>query len=182
MTGAAYEIYGRGFGWCWRLRLDEGAVATGGRHHDQPRQVHDDIDHLRRALANVANDGDAIESTGVLDSQSLAENADGVDAATHDARLVVEEEPTPSGELPPDRDNWVWRLETPNAVLAYSAHRYPTEAATRGAARRFPEQGLGSLPVVLLTNRADWLGTEAGRDRSPFVRVVLARLPVGGCA
>ena len=155
VNDTAYEIYGRGFGWSWRLRLNRETVATGPRHYDRSRQARFEVDRIREALATVAGDEDAFASPSTLDPQLVAEEA-GVLSDVSNPSVVVEEEPTPSGELPPDRDNWVWRLETPNAVLAYSAHRYPTEETAGAAVRRLVELGPGALPVFLVAGEHRW--------------------------
>jgi hypothetical protein len=137
----AYEIYGRGFGWSWRLRVRESVVATGSRHFDTSAEARMAVDRVRAAAAVADGDATAFER-GEVD--------------VGDARVVVERDPTPSGDLPADRANWVWRVESSAEVFAHSADRFPTEAGARNAAERFLDRAVGALPLFLLGAEHEW--------------------------
>jgi len=96
MSTTAYEIYGRGFGWSWRLRVQERVVATGGHHYDTSREARNAVDRVRGAVASLTGDEEAFETEDISDPET-----------------IVREDPTPTGDLPEDRNNWVWQLQTP---------------------------------------------------------------------
>ena len=135
----AYEIYGRGFGWSWRLRVQERVVATGGHHHDTSREARQAVDQVRGAVASLTGDKEAFESEDISDPQT-----------------IVREDPTQSGELPQDRNNWVWQLQTPERTLANSADRFPTESDARNALDRFLERAAGALPMFMIGAEYEW--------------------------
>ena len=141
MSTTIYEIYGRGFGWSWRLRVQERVVATGGHHYDTSREARQAVDSVRGAVASLAGDKDAFESEDITDP-----------------RTVVREDPTPSGDLPQDRNNWVWELQTPERTLANSADRFPTESDARNALDRFLERAAGALPMFMVGAEYEWRG------------------------
>jgi len=135
----AYEIYGRGFGWSWRLRVQERVVATGGHHHDTSREARQAVDQVRGAVASLTGDKEAFESEDISDPQT-----------------IVREDPTQSGELPQDRNNWVWQLQTPERTLANSADRFPTESDARNALDWFLERAAGALPMFMIGAEYEW--------------------------
>ena len=144
----AYEIYGRGFGWNWRLRADGRVIATGAAHHDSSGTVRDVIDRVRAAVTTLDGDDHAFRDTTV-----------------RDPGMVVERIPTPEGELSSDRDDWVWRLETAEAVLGHSADRFSTETAVRTAAQAFLAAAVGGLPSYIVGAEYDW------QDAQPSIHV-----------
>ena len=125
MNEHGYEVYGRGFGWTWGLRDGPVVLATGGRHDDDSLDTRHEIDRVRAALAHLAGEDLAFASVEV-----------------RDPRFVVGQDLDPSGASR-EEDDWVWRLETPDRVLAHSGQRYPTEAAAREGIARFEELGRG---------------------------------------
>ncbi len=139
MSTTAYEIYGRGFGWSWRLRIQERVVATGGHHYDTSREARQAVDRVRGAVASVTGDDEAFESEAISDP-----------------RTIVREDPTPSGELPQDRNNWVWQLQTPERTLANSADRFPTESEARSALEQFIARAAGALPMFMIGAEYEW--------------------------
>jgi hypothetical protein len=139
MSRAAYEIYGRGFGWSWRLRIQERVVATGGHHYDTSREARQAVDRVRGAVASLTGDDEAFESVDI-----------------GDPRTVVREDPTPSGDLPQDRNNWVWQLQTPERTLANSADRFSTENLARNALDRFLTRATGALPMFMIGAEYEW--------------------------
>jgi uncharacterized protein YegP (UPF0339 family) len=139
MTTTAYEIYGRGFGWAWRLRGNERVIATGGHHYDTSRAARHAVDTVRAAVASLTDAEDTFDSEAVSDP-----------------RTIVREDPTPAGELPQDRANWVWQLQTPERTLANSADRFPTEADARQALEGFLERATGALPMFLVGAEYEW--------------------------
>jgi hypothetical protein len=138
VSTTAYEIYGRGFGWAWRLRVRDRVVATGGHHHETSREARQAVDRVRGAVATLT-DATAFES-------------DAVD----DPRTVVTQDPTPAGEFPRDRDNWVWQLHTPERTLANSADRFPTQTVARRALDEFLERATGGLPMFMVGAEYEW--------------------------
>lgn len=141
MTTAAYEIYGRGFGWAWRLRIQNRVVATGGHHYETSREARGAVDRVRAAVSSLTGDETAFESDDVSDP-----------------RTIVREDPTPEGDLPPDRDNWVWQLQTPDRTLANSADRFATEADARAALNKFLDRAAGALPMFMIGAEYEWRG------------------------
>jgi hypothetical protein len=141
MSTTTYEIYGRGFGWAWRLRIGERVVATGGHHHDTSREARGAVDRVRAAVAAVTGETDAFEHEDISD-----------------ARTTVREDPTPAGDLPADRDNWVWQLQTSDRTLANSADRFPTETDARADLERFLERAAGALPMFMVGAEYEWRG------------------------
>jgi hypothetical protein len=139
VSTTAFEIYGRGFGWSWRLRIQEAVVATGGHHYDTSREARREVDRVRAAVAALTGDEESFVSEDVSDP-----------------RAVVEEDPTPGGELPPDRNNWTWRVETPDSALAHSADRFPTESGAKTALDRFLDRAAGALPVFMIGAEHEW--------------------------
>jgi hypothetical protein len=135
----AYEIYGRGFGWSWRLRVQERVVATGGHHYDTSREARQSVDRVRGAVALLTGDEEAFENEEVTEP-----------------RTVVREGPTPSGDLPEDRNNWVWQLQTPERTLANSADRFSTEDDARGNLNRFLDSAAGALPMFMVGAEYEW--------------------------
>jgi hypothetical protein len=138
VSETVYEVYGRGFGWTWRLRDDQQVLAHGGRHHDDSLDTREEIDRTRAAIAQLGGDDVAFASPDV-----------------REPRFVVERDPAPSGEQRAD-DDWVWRLETADSVLAHSANRHPTEAAATESAKRFETIGAGALPVYNVGSEHEW--------------------------
>ncbi|AZQ15109.1 Mur ligase family CapB protein [Halorubrum sp. PV6] len=138
MNEHGYEVYGRGFGWTWRLRDGPVVLATGGRHDDDSLDTRHEIDRVRAALAHLAGEDLAFASVEV-----------------RDPRFVVGQDLDPSGASR-EEDDWVWRLETPDRVLAHSGQRYPTEAAAREGIARFEELGRGALPVYNVGSEHEW--------------------------
>jgi len=141
MSTTAYEIYGRGFGWSWRLRIQERVVATGGHHYDTSREARQAVDSVRGAVASLTGDDEAFESEDIADP-----------------RTVVREDPTPGGDLPQDRNNWVWELQTPDRTLANSADRFPTESEAKTALDRFLTRAAGALPMFMVGAEYEWRG------------------------
>ncbi|WP_212589818.1 Mur ligase family protein [Halorubrum sp. Hd13] len=141
MSTTAYEIYGRGFGWSWRLRVQERVVATGGHHYDTSQEARQAVDQVRGAVASLTGDKEAFESEDISDPQT-----------------IVREDPTPSGEIPQDRNNWVWQLQTPERTLANSADRFPTESEARNALDRFLTRAAGALPMFMVGAEYEWRG------------------------
>ena len=139
MSRTAFEIYGRGFGWSWRLSGPAEVLATGSRHYDTSRAAREAIDLVRAAVAELSGNEDSFRDT----------DADAPE-------ILVEQEPTPSGELPAERNNWVWRLQTANAVLGHSADRFPTDVAARSAADQFRDYAAGALPMFLIGAEYEW--------------------------
>ncbi|WP_239527745.1 Mur ligase family protein [Haloferax volcanii] len=139
MSRTAFEIYGRGFGWSWRLRGPAEVLATGSRHYDTSRAARDAIDIVRAAVAELSGNEESFPDTDV-------------DAPD----IIVEQEATPSGELPEERNNWVWRLQTANGVLGHSADRFPTEMAAQSAADQFLDYAAGALPMFLVGAEYEW--------------------------
>ncbi|MFB6352687.1 MAG: Mur ligase family CapB protein [Halobacteriales archaeon] len=137
MTEAVYEVYGRGFGWTWRLRDGEAVLAHGGRHDDDSLDTRRRVDRTRAALARLAGDDRSFGTDDV-----------------GEPRVVVEEEPDLSAEA--DGTDWVWRLETDDAVLAHSGERFPTESAARASVERFREVGVAALPVYNVGSEHSW--------------------------
>src|SRR6056297_3144119 len=133
MSRTAFEIYGRGFGWSWRLRGPAGVLATGSRHYDTSRAAREAIDVVRAAVAELSGNEKSFQDTDV-------------DAPD----IIIEQEPTPSGELPKERNNWVWRLQTANGVLGHSSDRFPTEVSAQSAADQFLDDAAGALPMFLV--------------------------------
>jgi hypothetical protein len=141
VSTTAYEIYGRGFGWAWRLRVQERVVATGGHHYETSRETRQAVDRVRGAVASLTGDPDAFENEEISEP-----------------RTIVREDPTPAGDLPPDRDNWVWQLQTPDRTLANSADRFATEADARTALDRFLGRAAGALPMFMIGAEYEWRG------------------------
>jgi len=139
MSTTAYEIYGRGFGWSWRLRVQERVVATGGHHYDTSREARNAVDRVRGAVASLTGDEEAFETEDISDPET-----------------IVREDPTPTGDLPEDRNNWVWQLQTPERTLANSADRFPIESDARHALDRFLERAAGALPMFMVGAEYEW--------------------------
>jgi hypothetical protein len=139
MSRTAYEIYGRGFGWAWRLRIQERVVATGGHHYETSREAREAVEEVRDGVASATGDDDA------FDSESISE-----------PRTNVRKDPTPAGDMPQDRNNWVWELQTPERTLANSADRFPTESAANDALDRFLERAAGALPMFMVGAEYEW--------------------------
>ncbi len=139
MITPSFEIYGRGFGWSWRLRTRAGVVATGGHHHKQSREARQDVDRVRAAVVTLTGDETAFVSTDI-----------------GKPRALVVEDSTPGGDLPPDRDNWAWRVETPDRVLAHSADRFSTERDADTALDSFLDGAAGALPMFLIGAEYEW--------------------------
>jgi hypothetical protein len=139
MSRTGFEIYGRGFGWSWRLRGPAEVLATGSRHYDTSRATREAIDLVRAAVAELSGNEESFP-------------APDVDAPD----IIVEREPTPSGELPEERSDWVWRLQTANGVLGHSADRFPTEVAAQSAADQFLDYAAGALPMFLVGAEYEW--------------------------
>jgi hypothetical protein len=139
MITPSFEIYGRGFGWSWRLRTRAGVVATGGHHHKQSREARQDVDRVRTAVVTLTGDETAFVSTDI-----------------GKPRALVVEDSTPGGDLPPDRDNWAWRVETPDRVLAHSADRFSTERDADTALDSFLDGAAGALPMFLIGAEYEW--------------------------
>jgi hypothetical protein len=135
----AYEIYGRGFGWAWRLRVRERVVATGGSHHESSRAARKSVDEVRATVASLTDETEAFEQTGV-----------------GEVLPVVRQEPTPGGSLPEDRDNWVWELRTGERTVANSADRFATERDAREALDRFLDNAAGALPMFMIGAEYEW--------------------------
>jgi hypothetical protein len=76
----------------------------------------------------------------------------------NDPRTIVREDPTPAGDFPEDRNNWVWQLQTPERTLANSADRFPTESDARNALDRFLERAAGALPMFMVGAEYEWQG------------------------
>jgi hypothetical protein len=133
-----YEVYGRGFGWTWRLRDGPEVLATGGRHDDDSSDTRYEIDCVRAALA-----------------QLRGEKLDFASVEVRDPRFTVEQDVSPSGTSWDD-DDWVWRLETADRVLAHSGQRYSTESAARESIARFERLGAGALPVYNVGSEHEW--------------------------
>jgi hypothetical protein len=134
----AYEVYGRGFGWAWRLRVDGAIVAHGGRHYQESSGARAAIDRVRAATATLEGSPEAFGSEAVTDP-----------------RVVVERNPDPAGWVW-QGGNWVWRLETADSVLAHSAETFATEAAARASFERSRADGQGALPTYLVGAEYDW--------------------------
>ena len=139
MNTTAYEIYGRGFGWSWRLRIQERVVATGGHHYDTSREARQAVDRVRGAVASLTGDEGAFESEEISDPQT-----------------IIREDPTPAGDLPQDRDNWVWQLQTPERTLANSEDRFPTQSDAKNALDRFLKRAAGALPMFMIGAEYEW--------------------------
>lgn len=139
MTDTAYEIYGRGFGWNWRFRYQETVVAHGANHHDESGGARADVDRVRAAAAALRDDTAAFAETEVRDPS-----------------VEIERDPTPDGTFPPERDNWVWRIETTDAVLAHSADRFPTADDARTAVEDFLEHAAGGIPTFMTGAEYEW--------------------------
>jgi len=144
----AYEIYGRGFGWNWRLRVVGQVVATGATHHDRSGAAREDVDRVRAAVATLRGDVDAFPETTV-----------------RNPAVTIERDPTPDGRFPAERHDWVWRLETADDVLAHSAERFPTTDAALSAAQEFLDEAIGGLPVFVVGAEYDW------QDARPSIAV-----------
>ncbi|OAQ52609.1 hypothetical protein HTG_13375 [Natrinema mahii] len=139
MSRTAFEIYGRGFGWSWRLREPAGVLATGSRHYDTSRAAREAVDLVRAAVAELSGSEQSFPDTDI-------------DAP----EIIVEREPTPAGEFPEGRNNWVWRLQIANAVLGHSADRFPTEASAQSASEQFLDYAAGALPMFLVGAEYEW--------------------------
>ncbi len=139
MSTTAYEIYGRGFGWAWRLRVQERVVATGGHHHETSREARQAVNRVRGAVASLAGDQEAFESEEISDPQT-----------------IVREDPTPGGDLPEDRNNWVWQLQTAERTLANSADRFATERDASNALEQFLERATGAPPMFMVGAEYEW--------------------------
>lgn len=162
MIETGYEVYGRGFGWTWRLRDGPEVLATGGRHDDDSQETRAEIDRVRAALSQLGGEEIAFAAIDV-----------------RDPRFVVEQDLAPSGESWED-DDWVWRLETADRVLAHSGQRYPSEAAARAAIERFEELGVGALPVYNVGSEYEWRGpTDAVEVGRPSITGLLKELTRG---
>ena len=135
----AYEIYGRGFGWNWRLRVGGRVVATGATHHDRSGAAREEIDRVRAAVARLRGDVDGFAGEPVREPS-----------------VVVEQDPTPGGGFPVERDDWVWRLETADDVLAHSGDRFPTGTAAGAAVREFLGEAIGGWPAYVVGEKYDW--------------------------
>nr|WP_303647882.1 Mur ligase family protein [Haloarchaeobius amylolyticus] len=121
------------------MRIDAEVVATCGTHHDRSREARLAVDDVRAAVRQLLGEAVPNESASVTDP-----------------RFVVEPDPTPAGELPADRNNWVWRFESAERVLAHSAERFPTEAAAETAVDRFMANATGALPVFMVGAEHEW--------------------------
>jgi hypothetical protein len=139
MSRTAYEIYGRGFGWAWRLRIQDRVVATGGHHYETSREARTAVDEVRGGVASVTGDDAAFESDTISEP-----------------RASIRKDPTAAGEMPADRDNWVWELQTPERTLANSADRFPTERAAQDSLDRFLERAPGALPMFMVGAEYEW--------------------------
>jgi len=144
VSETVYEVYGRGFGWTWRLRDAEQILAHGGRNHDDSLDVRREIDRTRAAVSQLGGDDVAFASTDV-----------------HDPEFVIEADLLPSGESRTGPE-WVWRLQTSDDVLAHSAHHYQTETAAEEAIEEFVRLGSGALPVYNVGTEHDWRTNAAG--------------------
>ncbi|WP_198662054.1 Mur ligase family protein [Halorussus litoreus] len=139
MSRTGFEIYGRGFGWSWRLRNPAEVLATGSRHYDTSRGAREAVDIVRAAVAELSGADKSFPDTDVDTPE-----------------IIVEQEPTPSGELPDRRNNWVWRLKTANGVLGHSADRFPTEISAKSASEQFLNYAAGALPMFLVGAEYEW--------------------------
>jgi len=139
MSRVAFEIYGRGFGWAWRLHGPVEVLATGSQHYDTSREARLAVDRVRAAVADVLG----AERSFIHTDVEVPE-------------IVVEREPTPSGEFPSERNNWVWRLRTASGVLGHSTDRFPTKTAAVSASNRFLDHAAGALPLFLVGAEHEW--------------------------
>jgi hypothetical protein len=139
MSQTAFEVYGRGFGWSWRLRGPLSILATGSKHYEASSEARSAVNRVRAAVATINRDDDSFRGTSIADP-----------------RIVIEQEPTPAGDLPPDRNNWVWRVAVAGGVLGHSADRFQTSAEAESASERFLELASGALPMFLVGAEYDW--------------------------
>ena len=140
MSTTALEIYGRGFGWSWRLRVEGDVVATHGHHYDESREARLAAKRLREAVAFLNGDRDAFDP----------------DEGGY-PRIIFEQDPTPKGELPEDRENWVWKIETTEKVLAHSAGRFMTKSEAENSFDWFLEHIIDSS-MIMVGAEQDWKG------------------------
>ena len=138
MRTTALEIYGRGFGWSWRLRVEGEVVATHGHHYDKSREARLAAKRLREAVAFLDGDRDAFDP----------------DKGGY-PRIVFEQDPTPEGELPEDRKNWVWKIETTEKVLAHSAERFKRKGGAENSFERFLEH-ITDSPMIMVGAEHEW--------------------------
>lgn len=139
MKDTSYEIYGRGFGWSWRLRFQGDVIATGGHHYDTSKEARTSVDRTRGAVALLTGNADSFKTEDVTEP-----------------KWITREEPTIEGDLPEDRDNWIWELKTPNYALANSADRFSTEEEAQKALDVFLERSLEGLPIFLVGSEYEW--------------------------
>jgi hypothetical protein len=139
MSTTAYEIYGRGFGWSWRLRIQDRVSATGGHHYETSREARQAVDQVRGAVATLTGRADAFEIEEISNPET-----------------IIRKDPTPTGDLPDDRDNWVWQLQTPDRTLANSADRFATESDARTALDRFFRRAAGAIPMFMVGAEYEW--------------------------
>ena len=140
MSTNALEIYGRGFGWSWRLRVEGDVVATHGHHYDESREARLAAKRLREAVAFLDGDRDAFDP-----------KEGGY------PRIVFEQDPTPEGELPEDRENWVWKIETTDKVLVHSAERFKRKDDAENSFKWFLEH-ITDTPMIMVGAETDWKG------------------------
>ena len=140
MSTNALEIYGRGFGWSWRLRVEGDVVATHGHHYDESREARLAAKRLREAVAFLNGDRDAFDP----------------DEGGY-PRIVFEQDPTPEGELPEDRENWVWKIETTDKVLVHSAERFKRKGEAENSFGWFLEH-ITDTPMIMVGAETDWKG------------------------
>lgn len=139
MSRVAFEIYGRGFGWAWRLQGPDEVLATGSQHYDTSQGARSTVTQVRAAVAEITGAEESFIHTDVEYPE-----------------IVIEREPTPSGHFPADRDNWVWRLETASGVLGHSTDRFPTETVAESASKQFLERATGAPPMFLVGSKYEW--------------------------
>jgi hypothetical protein len=140
VSTTALEVYGRGFGWSWRLRVEGDVVATHGHHYDESREARISAKRLREAVAFLEGDRDAFdpEEGGY-------------------PRIVFEQDPTPEGELPEDRESWVWKIETTEKVLAHSAERFKRKGEAEDSFEWFLEH-ITDTPMIMVGAQTNWKG------------------------
>ncbi|ELZ69335.1 Mur ligase family CapB protein [Haloferax prahovense DSM 18310] len=162
MSDTAFEVYGRGFGWCWRLRDGSEPVAHCGSHYDRSKDARMAVDRVRSAVG---------------ESDTAATFAG---PAVRSAAFVTERYPDAAGEYAADGHDWVWRLETDDETLAHSAQQYPSEDAARESITRFVAVAKGALPVFMVGAEHDWQADpDPVRVGLPSIRELLSELSRG---
>jgi hypothetical protein len=138
LSTTALEVYGRGFGWSWRLRVEGDVVATHGHHYDESREARLSAKRLRDAVAFLEGEKDRFdpEKGGY-------------------PRIVFEQDPTPGGELPEDRENWVWKIETTEKVLAHSGRRFERKSDAEDSFEHFLDN-IHDSPMIMVGAEHDW--------------------------